>query len=90
MTSRKTAGVHAMVRTRHTFGVLRVGAFALSLLLSQAGCVTVKPQQRSILAAPSMRFDDDVHQQAQRDHAIENREGAYGGNGVAGGGCGCN
>ena len=71
--------------TRHVFVVL-LGA----LLLSQSACVTVKPQQRSILADPTMRFDDDVHQQAQRDHAIENREGAYGGNGVAGGGCGCN
>jgi hypothetical protein len=86
MTSRKTAGVHAMDLTRHVFVVLLVGVGALS----QSGCVTVKPQQRSILADPSMRFDDDVHQQAQRDHAIENREGAYGGNGVAGGGCGCN
>jgi hypothetical protein len=78
--------VQAMKLTRHVFVVLAIGA----LVLSQSGCVTVKPQQRAILADPSMRFDDDAHQQAQRDHAIENREGAYGGSGVAGGGCGCN
>jgi hypothetical protein len=62
----------------------------LALMLTQGACVTVKPQQRAILADPSMRFDDDARQEAQRDHAIENREGAYGGSGVAGGGCGCN
>jgi hypothetical protein len=58
--------------------------------LSLAGCVTVKPQEHAMLADPSMRFDDDAHARAQLDHAMTNREGAYGGNGVAGGGCGCN
>jgi len=62
----------------------------LSLLLASSACVTVKPQQHATLADPTMAFDDDAHPQAQRDHALENREGAYGGSGVAGGGCGCN
>ena len=66
-------------------------AFAATwLLLGASACVTVKPQQRATLADPTMVFDDDAHPQAQRDHALENREGAYGGSGVAGGGCGCN
>ncbi len=60
------------------------------LALSASACVTVKPQQRATLADPSMVFDDDAHPQAQREHALENREGAYGGSGVSGGGCGCN
>jgi hypothetical protein len=54
------------------------------------GCVTVQPQQRSTLADPSMRWDDDARAKAQMQHALDNREAAYGGNGVAGGGCGCN
>lgn len=54
------------------------------------GCVTVKPQERATLADPTMRFDDDARARAQIDHALDNREAAYGGNGVAGGGCGCN
>jgi hypothetical protein len=54
------------------------------------GCVTVKPQEHATLADPTMRFDDDAHARAQMDHALDNREAAYGGNGVAGGGCGCN
>ena len=62
----------------------------IGLALSASACVTVKPQQRATLADPSMVFDDDAHPQAQREHALENREGAYGGSGVSGGGCGCN
>jgi hypothetical protein len=61
---------------------------ALAPLL--AGCVTVKPQQRAVLADPAMQFDSDPHSAGQLNHAIENREGSYGGSGVAGGGCGCN
>ena len=68
--------------------MLRLGVVAS--LASTSACVTVKPQQRATLADPTMAFDDDAHPQAQRDHALENREGAYGGSGVAGGGCGCN
>mgnify|MGYP001074089887 CR=1 FL=1 len=58
--------------------------------LSLAGCVTVKPSQRSVLADPIMQFEGDPQASAQLRHAIENREGSYGGGGVAGGGCGCN
>jgi hypothetical protein len=64
--------------------LLALFAFAL------AGCVTVKPQQRATLADPTMTFDDDSHARAQMQHALDNREGSYGGSGVAGGGCGCN
>jgi hypothetical protein len=62
----------------------------LLLLLVSAGCVTVKPQQRSVLADPIMQFEGDPQANAQLRHAIDNREGSYGGGGVAGGGCGCN
>jgi hypothetical protein len=63
----------------------------LSLVcLLSAGCVTVKPQERSVLADPIMEFEGDAKAAAQQRHAIENREGSYGGAGVSGGGCGCN
>jgi hypothetical protein len=62
----------------------------LLLLLVSAGCVTVKPQQRSVLADPIMQFEGDPQAAAQLRHAIDNREGSYGGGGVSGGGCGCN
>jgi hypothetical protein len=53
-------------------------------------CVTVKPQQRAVLADPMMQFDGDPQAAAQLRHAVDNREGSYGGGGVSGGGCGCN
>lgn len=55
-----------------------------------AACVTVRPQQRAVLADPIMRFEGDPQAAAQLRHALDNREGSYGGGGVSGGGCGCN
>ena len=63
--------------------------FAL-VALALTGCVTVKPQQRSVLADPIMQFQGDPQATGQLRHAIDNREGSYGGGGVSGGGCGCN
>lgn len=55
-----------------------------------AGCATVKPQDRAVLADPVMRIGDESAAGAQVGHAVENREAASGGEGVSGGGCGCN
>lgn len=68
--------------------VVRIAA--LSLALSATACATVKPQERAVLADPIMEFEGDPKAAAQLRHAIENREGSYGGAGVSGGGCGCN
>ena len=69
--------------------VVGLMALALGAVLS-AGCVTVHAQQRAVLADPVMQFDGEPRSEALRVHAIENREGSFGGSGVAGGGCGCN
>ena len=75
-----------MVDPRRTFALLVfVTAAALAM-----GCATVKPQERAVLADPIMQFEGDPKAAAQLRHAIENREGSYGGAGVTGGGCGCN
>jgi len=63
---------------------------ALASLLALSGCVTVKPQERAILADPVMQFEGDPRAAGQLRHAIDNREGSFGGSGVTGGGCGCN
>ena len=55
-----------------------------------AGCVTVRPEQRAVLADPTMQFDNDPGERDARDHVLENREGSSGGSSVKGGGCGCN
>ena len=54
------------------------------------GCVTVRPEQRAILADPIMQFQGDPREAAHRQHVLENREGSFGGSSVQGGGCGCN
>jgi hypothetical protein len=69
--------------------MLRISIAMIALLFANA-CVTVKPQQRAVLADPVMQFESDPHAAAQVRHALENREGSYGGSGVTGGGCGCN
>ena len=72
----------------------RILTLTMVLLLSGlSACVTVRPQQRGVLADPIMRFEGDEQDQsehAQLRHALENREGAFGAEGVGGGGCGCN
>jgi hypothetical protein len=62
-------------------GVLSVGA---------SGCVVVKPYQREVLARRYMQFHDDPDEETLDLHMLEAREGATGGYGSAGGGCGCN
>jgi hypothetical protein len=62
----------------------------LTSLGTVTGCATVAPQQRAILADPSMQFDAEGKHEGPLRHALENREGSMGGTGVQGGGCGCN
>ncbi len=61
-----------------------------ALGLGAAGCVTVRPEQRAVLADPTMQFDSDPGDGAARERVLENREGSSGGTSVKGGGCGCN
>jgi len=68
---------------------------AVALLLSGlAGCSGVepwvKPYERDRLADPIMALDADPVSSAYIQHVYEAREGARGGEGAAGGGCGCN
>jgi len=50
----------------------------------------VKPYERDRLADPIMALDSDPVSSSYMQHVYEAREGARGGEGVAGGGCGCN
>jgi hypothetical protein len=65
-------------------------AWVACVLVASTGCATVSPQQRAILADPTMQFDAEARHDAALHHAVENREGSMGGTGVSGGGCGCN
>ena len=52
---------------------------ALSALLAMNACVTVRPQERAVLADPVMQFEGDPLVAAQLHHAIDNHEGSFGG-----------
>jgi len=72
------------------------GKFILLLVLAvnSAGCggiePWVKPYERDRLADPIMALDADPVSSSYIQHVYEAREGARGGEGAAGGGCGCN
>lgn len=50
----------------------------------------VKPYERDRLADPIMFLDADPVSSSYMQHVFESREAARGGEGAAGGGCGCN
>ena len=57
------------------------------------GCESVgkvQPWQKGNLAKPDMAFDHDTLETRFADHTYFSKEGASGGAGVGGGGCGCN
>lgn len=50
----------------------------------------VKPWERDILAKDSMQLPPDKMHAFTNDHIYFSKEASTGGNGVGGGGCGCN
>jgi hypothetical protein len=58
--------------------------------LAAGGCATVKPYEREYLSRPSMDFQREATEAKFYSHVLDAREGATGGLGNAGGGCGCN
>jgi hypothetical protein len=67
---------------------------AAILCVAMSGCSSiepwVKPYERDKLADPIMALDSDPISTSYLQHVFEAREGARGGEGSAGGGCGCN
>ncbi len=63
---------------------------AVAGLHGTTACATVRPEQRAILADPTMQYESNPLEEGARQHVIENREASYGGGSVRGGGCGCN
>jgi hypothetical protein len=80
----------AMMKVRRRRSTVAATLLGSCLAIAASGCVTVRPEQRAVLADPTMQFDNDPGDGAARDHVLENREGSSGGKSVKGGGCGCN
>ena len=66
----------------------------VAALVAVSGCSNiepwVKPYERDRLADPIMSLDSDPVSSSYVKHVYEAREGARGGEGAVGGGCGCN
>jgi hypothetical protein len=61
--------------------------------LALCGCASFQPPQpweKGDLAKPSMQVEGDPLQAKGTQHIYQSKEGAAGGFGVGGGGCGCN
>jgi hypothetical protein len=65
-------------------------ACAALLAGTAAGCVVVRANQREHLAKRAMTNDRDTGETRFSGHERGSREGADGGTGQPGGGCGCN
>lgn len=72
---------------KYKFLSLFVAAIALLLFV---GCATVEPYQKGNLADYTMRDDRDELASVMNAHIHFSREATTGGEGVGGGGCGCN
>lgn len=64
----------------------------LLLLLSLGGCTIseVKPWDRDLLAQEKMQLVVDPIETYLDEHTYFSKEAAFGGQGIGGGGCGCN
>ena len=71
---------------------MRILIAIVVVALAAAGCgrQAVRASEKKFLADQVMIFDDDPHETSGTDHVRTNREGAAGGHGAGGGGCGCN
>ena len=80
------------IRSMKTRSIARSGLLA-ALAIVASGCSVepwVKPYERERLADPVMKITRDPLSAKHLEHVHDVREGARGGTGVQGGGCGCN
>lgn len=69
----------------------RAALVSLGLLgAGLAGCAHVPPYAREDLTRPGMESESEAEEERFRSHVYDAREGAAGGHGSTGGGCGCN
>ncbi len=62
----------------------------VSVALLLCGCETVQPWERGTLAKPEMQWQADPMEISLQAQINASKEASSGGQGAAGGGCGCN
>ena len=71
--------------------ILNIFLLIISLnLLSGCEIQPVKPWEKATLAKPSMQLTPDEIENFLDEHIYFSKEASTGGQGVGGGGCGCN
>jgi hypothetical protein len=78
------------VRSTVTRSVRLLAVAGILAVTGLSSCVVVKPYQREDFAKLQMTFDPDPLELSDEIHTLQAREGAAGGYGLGGGGCGCN
>lgn len=73
-----------------TLAALGIAAAAAGSLGACADLGNVKPWEKANLAKPAMTMDSNPLETRYAEHIQFSKEGSSGGNGVGGGGCGCN
>ena len=67
-----------------------VTGFILLCAMFLTGCATIEPWEKGNLADYTMKSDRDELSSVMTSHIQFSREASTGGEGVGGGGCGCN
>ena len=70
--------------------IFKQSTVLLTLWLCSCAITPVEPWQKGNLAKPEMTFEGDTLDKNFTEHTYFSKEGAFGGSGVGGGGCGCN
>jgi hypothetical protein len=68
----------------------QISFLCLSLLLTGCAAMGVEPWERDLLAKDSMQLNPDYLDNFYDEHIYFSKEATSGGQGVGGGGCGCN
>ena len=63
---------------------------SLLVMVALAGCETVQPWERGVLAREEMQLETDSLGRNLADQVYASKEASSGGASPAGGGCGCN
>lgn len=87
--------MHIKFITHATLRPPLLASLLLTGLMSLSACTavkpkTVKPWEKNLLAKPSMALQDSEIDAALDEHIYFSKEASLGGQGVGGGGCGCN
>lgn len=79
------------MKPRRRFWITRI--LLIPVVFSVTACAGIQhvpPWEKGALAKPEMTFDGDPLDNSFTEHIYFSKEGASGGAGVGGGGCGCN